>query len=55
MKTEEWVRRLNALGRAMDDKARTLAVTDATREAITRLDRAAWKRLAQSSPEAGGR
>lgn len=45
-KIDAWVRRLNALGCAMDEKARTQAVTDATREAITRTDRAIWKKIA---------
>lgn len=50
MTTEHWVRRLNQLGRAMDDRARTRAVTDATREAITRRARARWLRLAAKVP-----
>lgn len=45
-----WVRQLNAIGRAMDERARTLAVTDTTREAITRADRAEWKRIAAAGP-----
>lgn len=51
MKTEAWVRRLRLLGDRMDERARTLAVTDATREAITREDRVAWKKLAAAGPD----
>lgn len=48
--TDHWVRRLNQLARAMDNRARTRAVTDATREAITRKARSRWKRMAASGP-----
>lgn len=48
--TDQWVRRLNQLGRAMDNRARTRAVTDATREAITRRARARFRRLAAEGP-----
>jgi len=50
-KTDQWVRRLNQLGRAMDNRARTRAVLPATREAITRRARARWKRMAAAGPQ----
>lgn len=49
-KTDQWVRRLNQLGRAMDNRARTRAVTDTTREAITRRARARFRRIAAGGP-----
>lgn len=48
--TDHWVKRQNQLGRAIDNRARTRAVTDATREAITRKARSRWKRLARAGP-----
>ncbi|MES2155393.1 MAG: hypothetical protein V4510_09695 [bacterium] len=45
-----WVRRLNQLGRAIDERAKTRAVTDATREAITRRARIRWRSLAARGP-----
>lgn len=51
MKTEHWVHRMNQLARAMDERARTRAVTPATREAITRRARSRWKRMAARVPQ----
>lgn len=49
--TDRWVRHLNQLGRAMDNRAEKRAVTDATREAITRRARARFRRFAAAGPK----
>ncbi len=48
--TDQWVRRINQLGRAMDKRARERAVLPATREAITRRARARFRRFAAKGP-----